>query len=89
MTLCERAKAVVLTGACADKICDALECYDGYKKSNIEVYKEPDFYGAVRKARDIAREGDTVILSPACASFDAFDNFAERGNEFKKTVNSF
>ncbi len=88
-TLCERAKAVVLTGACADKILSALESYDGYKNSNLEVYKEIDFYDAVRKTRLIAKEGDIVILSPACASFDAFDNFAERGEAFKKTVNSF
>lgn len=89
VTLCERAKAVVLTGACADKIFAALESYDGYKNSNLEVYKEIDFYDAVRKTRLIAKEGDIVILSPACASFDAFDNFAERGEAFKKTVNSF
>ncbi len=89
VTLCERAKAVVLTGACANKILSALEGYEGYKNSNIEVYKEPDFYNAVKKTREIAQAGDVVILSPACASFDAFDNFAERGNAFKKTVNSF
>ena len=89
VTLCERARAVVLTGACADKIYNALEGYDGYEKSDLEVYKIPDFYKAVEKTRDIARAGDVVILSPACASFDAFDNFAERGNAFKKTVNSF
>lgn len=89
VTLCERAKAVVLTGVCADKILSALESYEGYKSSKLEVYKEPDFYDAVRKTRLIAKEGDVVILSPACASFDAFDNFAERGEAFKKTVNSF
>ena len=89
VTLCERAKAVVLTGACADKILSALESYDGYKDSGLEVYKESDFYDAVRKTKLIAKEGDVVILSPACASFDAFDNFAERGEAFKKTVNSF
>lgn len=88
-TLCKRAKAVVLTGACADKILAALESYDGYRDSNLKVYNEPDFYDAVRKSRSIAKEGDIVILSPACASFDAFDNFAERGEAFKKTVNSF
>ena len=89
VTLCERAKKVVLTGACADKILAALESYEGYKNSELEVYREPDFYGAVKKTHDISTEGDIVILSPACASFDAFDNFAERGEAFKKTVNSF
>jgi UDP-N-acetylmuramoylalanine--D-glutamate ligase len=88
-TLCERAKAVVLTGACADKILTALESYDGYKNSDIEVYREPDFYDAVKKTRLIAKKGDIVILSPACASFDAFENFSERGRAFKETVNLF
>ena len=89
VTLCERAKAVVLTGACADKILASLESYEQYKASDIEVYKEPDFYDAVKKTRLIAKDGDIVILSPACASFDAFENFSERGKAFKETVNLF
>ena len=42
----------------------------------------------VRRAREIAKVGDVVILSPACASFDMFPNYKERGNQFKKEVNS-
>ena len=42
---------------------------------------------AVFKAKDLADEGDVVTLSPACASFDMFPNFAERGNRFKEIVN--
>ena len=53
------------------------------------VIREPDFESAVKKAKEIAKKGDTVILSPAAASFDAFENFAQRGNTFKKIVNSF
>lgn len=89
VTLCERAKAAVLTGACADKILAALEAYEGYKGSGLRICKVPDFKDAVNKARELATEDDTVILSPAAASFDAFENFAERGNMFKKIVNSF
>ena len=81
----ERAKAVVLTGATAEKI------YDVLKKSNsqIEIYIEKDFKEAVIKAKDIAQKNDIVLLSPACASFDAFDNFMQRGNRFKEIVNDF
>jgi UDP-N-acetylmuramoylalanine--D-glutamate ligase len=89
VTLCEKAKAVVVTGACAPKILAALEGYEGYKSSGLRVYKEPIFESAVKKTRELAKNGDTVILSPAAASFDAFENFMVRGNTFKKIVNSF
>ena len=76
-----RAKAAVITGATAEKI---SSCVDnaGY----LEKYIVPDFDDAVRKAYEIAAPGDIVLLSPACASFDRFKNFEERGNHFKKIV---
>ena len=43
---------------------------------------------AVNKTKAVAECGDIVTLSPACASFDMFPNFAVRGNKFKEIVNS-
>ena len=87
--LCRKAKAVVLTGESADEIMEALNACGEYQSSGISAVIERDFEAAVKRACEIAVDGDTVILSPACTSFDAFDNFEERGNFFKKIVNSF
>ncbi len=88
-SLCERARAVVLTGATASDIEKTLLECSAYKASGLEIYKNPDFRSAVELARDVAKKGDTVLLSPACTSFDAFRNFEERGNIFKEIVNGF
>ena len=84
--LCRMAKAVVFTGATADKIEQAVKASKYYKDSGLTTYFEADFKDAVIKASEVASEGDIVLLSPACASFDNFANFEERGNYFKKIV---
>lgn len=87
--LCERAKAVVLTGATGEKIYQALLDEPSFSPEKLTVKRERDFTKAVLLAKSMAKEGDIVLLSPACASFDAFANFAERGNYFKKIVKGF
>lgn len=51
-----------------------------------EVHDCGTLDAAVKKARALARQGDTVLLSPACASYDQFDNFEHRGDTFKALV---
>lgn len=87
-TLCTRAKAVVLMGATAPAIREAVENSVYYAESELPLYDSDGLAAAVEKARALASEGDTILLSPASASFDMFENFAVRGNVFKEIVNS-
>ena len=87
--LCQHVRAVVLTGATGKKIEAALLGCEDYKKSAPEYVYTPDFDEAVRLARSLSRRGGCVLLSPASASFDAFPNFAVRGDRFRDIVNSF
>jgi UDP-N-acetylmuramoylalanine--D-glutamate ligase len=89
VSLCEHAKAVVLTGASAPLIRAALEETNAVKSGALPVFEDNDFEKAIRLAKEAAGEGDIVLLSPACASFDAFQNFEERGERFRSIVKQF
>jgi len=84
--LCLRAKKVYLTGATAEKIRDAIYGSKYFEESKLSVEIIDDFDVTVQTAAKNACEGDIVLLSPACAAFDKFKNFAERGKRFKKLV---
>jgi len=86
-SLCEKAKAVVLTGATAEKILAEIEICPDYDREKLPVKHIPDFCDAVMAAAEMAKDGDIVLLSPACASFDHFKDFAARGECFKEIVN--
>lgn len=81
-------RTIILTGATREKIKAAIEAHPDYKSSGIEIIEKPDFTDAVLAAARSAHPGDAVLLSPACASFDAFANFEERGDRFAEIVNS-
>ena len=78
----QHVKAAVTMGATGGKIRDVLEKahFDG------TVLTASDMHDAVRKAKSVASDGDTVILSPASASFDLFKNFEERGDVFIEEI---
>ena len=56
------------------------------KKNNINVIVVDDIKEATREAYKISKKGDTILLSPACASWDQFNSFEERGDLFKETI---
>ncbi|HEY8345914.1 MAG TPA: UDP-N-acetylmuramoyl-L-alanine--D-glutamate ligase [Symbiobacteriaceae bacterium] len=78
----EKVKALILTGPTAPKIEETVRRY-GY---NRVLHHARDMEEAVRLAYQEAQPGDNVVLSPACASFDAYRNFEERGRHFKSLV---
>jgi len=80
-----RVKAAVALGATAEKILDAAK-KAGF--ANI-AHCAGGFEEAVDMARELAAPGDAVLLSPACASWDMFDNFEQRGEVFKRLVRAF
>ena len=84
--LCRFAKRVFITGATAEKIRSAIEGSALFPESGLRYEMIDGFDAAVRAAAASAENGDIVLLSPACASFDAFPNFAARGDHFKKLV---
>jgi UDP-N-acetylmuramoylalanine--D-glutamate ligase len=79
-SLREKARAVLLIGAAAEKIENQLQ-------GTVLMIPCGTLDRAVNGARSRARRGDTVLLAPACASFDQFENFEHRGREFKRLVN--
>lgn len=87
--IAERVKALYLTGDTAEKIAAAVRHSAFYEPSRLPITIVSDLKTAVLAARDSASEGDIVLLSPACSSFDRFRNFAERGDLFRNIVMGF
>ena len=71
-----KARTVLTIGKAAGRIAEALH-------GSSEIVATETMNNAVRWARDHAQPGDTVLLSPACASFDQYRNFEHRGEHFE------
>lgn len=77
----EKVKKIYAIGSSAEKIFNYF-----HNKVKVEIKK--DFEEVINNALSEAGNGDIVLLSPACASFDMFDNYEHRGNVYKQIVNS-
>jgi UDP-N-acetylmuramoylalanine--D-glutamate ligase len=76
----EKVKAIV----CLGKENDKLISFFGPMVENIDQVENAD--DAVAMGYRFATKGDVVLLSPACASFDLFENYEERGHQFKRAI---
>jgi UDP-N-acetylmuramoylalanine--D-glutamate ligase len=73
-------RAVVAIGESAEKVEKAFRPF-------VPIRRAVSIEEAINSARQLAQFGDSVLLSPACASFDWFKNYEHRGNMFKEIVN--
>jgi UDP-N-acetylmuramoylalanine--D-glutamate ligase len=79
----ERVRACYLVGATSERMARELA---PVLEAGVELHRCADLDDAVRRAAAAASAGEVVLLSPACASFDAFENFEERGERFREIV---
>ncbi|MBQ9768837.1 MAG: UDP-N-acetylmuramoyl-L-alanine--D-glutamate ligase [Clostridia bacterium] len=85
----EKVKTLYLCGPTADAIETAVKADPNYEAGKPEIIRTAFLGESIDLAHEAAKEGDVVLLSPACASFDAFPNFAARGKFFKEKVLNF
>ena len=78
----DRGRALVVLGEAAPLLERA------FAGSSVEVRHAGSMAEAVRSAAALATSGDTVLLAPACSSFDMFRSYAERGEQFQRAVHS-
>ncbi len=85
--ICEKVKVLILMGETREKIRDAVMASEKYNPENTKIIIVKDMQEAVKTAYKYAEKGDIVSLSPACASFDMYRMFEDRGRHFKQLVN--
>lgn len=85
----KKVKLLVLNGATAQKIYDAVLADENYPSSGLKIEKTDTMQNALEIAKNNAVSGDIVSLCPACPAFDQFKTFEYRGRAYKKLVNDF
>lgn len=84
----DKVSSLILLGKTSDKIEAEILKSKNYKENNPKIIKVNSMQQAVETASNISSPGDIVAMSPACASFDLYKDFEERGNHFKSLVKS-
>lgn len=84
----EKVSTLILLGQTSEKILGEIEKLPKHQIQNLNIIKAKSMNEAVETAKQISKSGDIVVLSPACASFDLYKDFEERGDHFKELVHS-
>lgn len=83
-TIAKKVRVLILTGPTSEKIEKAVK--QALEEKSIEIYYTTNMKESVNLAKEIAKNGEIVLLSPASASFDLYKNFEDRGKQFKECV---
>ena len=86
LKILDKVKILILTGATANKIEMAVKTANNFEKLPLKIEQVNTIKQAVNLAIKNAQEGDNIVLSPACASFDQYENFEQRGLDFKNII---
>ena len=84
----EKVSTLILLGQTSEKILGEIKKLPKHQIQNLNTIKTKSMHEAVETAKQISKSGDIVVLSPACASFDLYKDFEERGDHFKELVHS-
>ena len=83
----DKVRVLILFGNTKDKIYNAVMKESKLQNKEIEIYEEKTLEDVIFKAKEVAKEGEVVLFSPASASFDMFKNAYQRGDIFRDLVN--
>jgi len=84
--IAQKAKAAILIGQTAPQIAQAIRAGSGGGHCEARIEFADSLAQAVQRAHQLAEPGDVVLLSPACASYDMFENYQQRGRQFAELV---
>ena len=86
--ICGIVDILILTGLAGARIMESVRAAEEFGESGLVIVTCVDLAGCVKVVHEMASEGDVVLFSPGCASYDAFESYEERGRIFRGLIAS-